>query len=61
MSVTIKTEHEIELMREAGHLLEKVHEGLYPYIKPGVSTKIPVMTSAITILIVVSKGPKPRK
>ena len=28
MSVTIKTQHEIELMREAGHLLEKVHDGL---------------------------------
>ncbi len=39
MSVTIKTAHEIELMREAGHLLEKVHDGLIPYIKPGVSTK----------------------
>ena len=39
MSVTIKTEHEIELMREAGHLLEKVHDGLIPYIKPGMSTK----------------------
>ena len=31
MSVTIKTQHEIELMREAGHLLEKVHDGLIPY------------------------------
>ena len=40
MSVSIKTEHEIELMREAGHLLEKVHDGLIPYIKPGVSTKL---------------------
>ena len=39
MSVSIKTEHEIALMREAGHLLEKVHDGLIPYIKPGVSTK----------------------
>ena len=39
MSVTIKTQHEIELMRESGHLLEKVHDGLIPYIKPGVSTK----------------------
>lgn len=39
MSVTIKTAHEIELMREAGHILEKVHDGLIPYIKPGVSTK----------------------
>ena len=39
MSVSIKTEHEIELMREAGHLLEKVHDGLIPYIKPGMNTK----------------------
>ena len=38
MSVTIKTEHEIELMRESGHLLEKVHDGLIPYIKPGMKT-----------------------
>ncbi len=26
MSVSIKSEHEIELMRHAGHLLEKVHD-----------------------------------
>lgn len=39
MSVSIKTEHEIELMRESCHLLEKVHDGLIPYIKPGISTK----------------------
>ena len=39
MSVTIKTEHEIQLMRESGHLLEKVHDGLIPYIKPGITTK----------------------
>ena len=39
MSVSIKTEYEIELMRESGHLLEKVHDGLIPYIKPGMSTK----------------------
>ena len=26
-------------MRESGHLLEKVHDGLIPYIKPGMSTK----------------------
>ena len=38
MSVTIKTAHEIELMRESGHLLEKVHDGLVPYIKPGMKT-----------------------
>ena len=39
MSVTVKNSDEIALMREAGHLLEKVHDGLIPYIKPGVSTK----------------------
>ena len=39
MSVSIKTAQEIELMRETGHLLEKVHDGLIPYIKPGMSTK----------------------
>ncbi len=39
MSVTVKNNDEIALMREAGHLLEKVHDGLIPYIRPGVSTK----------------------
>ena len=39
MSVTVKNSDEIALMREAGHLLEKVHDGLIPYIRPGVSTK----------------------
>ena len=39
MSVSIKSEHEIELMREAGHLLEQVHDELATYIKPGISTK----------------------
>lgn len=39
MSVSIKSEHEIELMRKAGHLLEKVHDDLASYIKPGISTK----------------------
>ena len=32
MSVSIKSEHEIELMRHAGHLLEKVHNELAAYI-----------------------------
>ncbi|MBQ0000651.1 MAG: type I methionyl aminopeptidase [Clostridiales bacterium] len=39
MSVSIKSEREIALMRESGHLLEKVHEELASYIKPGISTK----------------------
>ena len=38
MSVTIKTAREIELMREAGRLLEKVHDELAEFIKPGIST-----------------------
>lgn len=39
MSVTIKSEREIALMREAGHLLEKVHDDLAACIKPGMTTK----------------------
>ncbi len=38
MSVSIKTAREIELMREAGRLLEIVHDELEKIIKPGIST-----------------------
>lgn len=38
MSVTIKSEREIELMREAGKILAKVHEELGKAIRPGMST-----------------------
>ncbi len=38
MSVSIKTAREIELMREAGRLLEIVHDELAKTIKPGIST-----------------------
>lgn len=38
MSVTIKTAREIELMREAGRLLEMVHNQLGEFIKPGITT-----------------------
>ncbi|MBS6194864.1 MAG: type I methionyl aminopeptidase [Clostridiales bacterium] len=38
MSVSIKTAKEIELMREAGRLLEKVHDELAAAIRPGIST-----------------------
>lgn len=38
MAVTIKSEKEIELMREAGRLLAKTHELLAKEIKPGMST-----------------------
>lgn len=38
MSVTIKTLKEIELMREAGRLLELVHNELAKAIRPGIST-----------------------
>jgi len=35
MSVTIKSEHEIELMREAGRILSIVHDDMAKVIKPG--------------------------
>lgn len=38
MSVTIKSQHEIELMREAGIILAKTHEELAKQIKAGMST-----------------------
>lgn len=38
MSVTIKSQHEIELMREAGKILAKTHEELEKAIKPGMTT-----------------------
>ena len=37
--VTIKSEREIELMREAGRILSKVHEELGKTLAPGMSTK----------------------
>ena len=38
MAVTIKSERELELMREAGKILAKVHAGLEKELKPGMST-----------------------
>lgn len=38
MSVTIKSEHEIELMREAGKILAVVHDEMAKIIRPGIST-----------------------
>jgi methionyl aminopeptidase len=38
MSVIIKSDREIELMREAGNILAIVHEELEKYVKPGIST-----------------------
>ena len=38
MSVTIKSQKEIDLMREAGKILAEVHERLAEFVKPGVST-----------------------
>ena len=37
--VTIKSEREIELMREAGRILAKVHEQLAKELKVGMTTK----------------------
>jgi len=38
MSVTIKSQREIELMRKAGEILAKTHEELGKVLKPGMST-----------------------
>ena len=38
MAVSIKSEKEIELMREAGRILNKTHEELAKALKPGMST-----------------------
>lgn len=39
MAVTIKTEQEIALMRESGHRLSKVFDGMRDALKPGMTTK----------------------
>lgn len=38
MSISIKSEKEIELMRESGHILAHVLEDLMKYVEPGLST-----------------------
>ena len=38
MAVTIKSKKEIELMREAGKMLEEVNNKLADFVKPGIST-----------------------
>jgi methionyl aminopeptidase len=38
MSVTIKSQHEIELMREAGRILAITHQEMAKIIRPGIST-----------------------
>jgi len=38
MSISIKSEKEIELMRESGHILAKVLKELEPLVQPGIST-----------------------
>lgn len=37
--ITIKSEREIELMREAGMLVSKTHKYLKPFVKEGITTK----------------------
>ena len=37
--ITIKSEREIELMRQAGMLVSKMHQFIKPYIKAGITTK----------------------
>lgn len=37
--ITIKSEHEIDLMRKAGEIVGNTHKYLKQYIKPGITTK----------------------
>ncbi len=37
--ISIKTDHEIELLKQAGHIVYLTHKYLEPYIKPGITTK----------------------
>ncbi len=37
--VEVKSSREIELMREAGHIVYETHQYLKPFIKPGITTK----------------------
>lgn len=37
--ITIKSDREIELMREAGYMVSKTHKYLKPFIKEGITTK----------------------
>lgn len=39
MAISIKSSREIELMREAGRILAKVHDELGQFIRPGITTK----------------------
>ena len=38
MNITIKTDEELNLMRQSGHLLAKVHEELHSAVRQGIST-----------------------
>ena len=37
--ISIKSEREISLLKEAGHIVYQTHNYLKPYIKPGITTK----------------------
>ena len=37
--ISIKSNREIELMRQAGLLVSKMHQFIKPYIKEGITTK----------------------
>ena len=37
--ITIKSDREIELMKEASHIVYETHKYIKPYIKPGITTK----------------------
>lgn len=54
--ITIKSQHEIELMRQAGHIVALVHEKMHDIIKPGVTTR---QLDEIAREIILSNDAKP--
>ena len=54
--ITIKSEREINLMREAGHIVELAHRAVAEAIKPGVSTK---ELDQIAYDVIISNGATP--
>lgn len=54
--ISIKTEHEIELLKHAGHIVWLTHQHLKPYIKPGISTS---ELDKIAYDFIISQGASP--
>lgn len=54
--ITIKSDYELSLMREAGKIVYMTHQYLKPYIKPGITTK---ELDTLAHNFIISKGATP--